>query len=312
MQNIAKGSYDASTWAAYRVTNRHATAINVYFGWIELQQLVVGNTNHRKGFVDLVKIYILSLYARTRHGQWNGFCRCCCKPFGCLLGIRIADDFSQRLQAKCFTLFFAHQNHRRGAIVQVRGVGSRYGAVFIKYRAKSRQFVETHLTEIFVFTNHNRVFAFYRNFNGSNFSIKFASRPGCCRTGVWGDGISILLFPWNFHFRSAKLGRIAHVIVVVHVGKAILENAIGDLTMTQTHAITGLVEVIRHIAHAFHAAGNHYFVLNALCTQHDGFHATGTNFINRCKRSSVANARKNTRLGGRGLAQVGRNYIAHI
>lgn len=89
----------------------------------------------------------------------------------------------------------------------------------------------------------------------------------------------ILCLPTNAVLLGALLGAYPHVVIVVNVPKAIMDDAVdyGAMAKPETHPC--FREVVRRVGHALEAAGHHgpsVAKRNALGSEHHRLHARGT------------------------------------
>jgi hypothetical protein len=115
-------------------------------------------------------------------------------------------------------------------------------------------------------------------------------------------------------FPGRQVGRVAHGVVLVHFPEAVLLEAVHELAVTVLVAKAGFFDVVGHVGHAFHAAGHHHVVdaeHDALGAEHDGFGARGAHLVDGGADHVVGQAGVQGGLAGGGLAEVGRQHVAH-
>ncbi len=103
------------------------------------------------------------------------------------------------------------------------------------------------------------------------------------------------------------------MIVVIDIPQPVFDNAVLHFGVTQLGAVTVFGQVIRHIAHTLHSAGNNdigLFQLDLVGCDHDRFHAGGTYLVDRGARGKFREPRLDGCLPGRCLADTGRQDVA--
>ena len=297
------------------MTNRNAATVDIDLGRIQIQEAIIGHTNHRKGFVDLVKVHIAGGDACPVHGQGDGFGWGRGEPFRGLLSVGVAQYSGQGLEPSGLGFTVGHEDHRRCPVVQVRGVGSGNRSFFFEDRFETRDLFKIHFGIVFVFGD--RCGAAFRSWDTHHrqFGGEFALLPSGCRPLVGFDGIGILVSPGNLHIACAQFRGVTHVVLVINIPKAVLKDAVHQLGMTELVPIASPIQIIRDLAHALHAAGNDYAVLpqfNGLGTQHDGLHARCTDLVDGGEGGGFGDACPHGGLGCRRLPQASTDDIPHV
>ncbi|MNS15217.1 hypothetical protein D3C72_468490 [compost metagenome] len=102
--------------------------------------------------------------------------------------------------------------------------------------------------------------------------------------------------------------------VIIDIGQAVFQQSVDQQSVSHLVAFA-LLYVMGRIAHAFHAARNYDSIdakLYLLGSEHDGFHARGTYFIDGGSIGFICNSGKFRGLSGWRLSEIGAQYIAHI
>lgn len=89
----------------------------------------------------------------------------------------------------------------------------------------------------------------------------------------------ILRLPTNAVLLGALLCTYPHVMIIVDVPKAVMDDAVDYSTMAKPETHPRLREVVRGVGHALEATGHHgpsVTERDALGSEHHRFHARGT------------------------------------
>ena len=160
----------------------------------------------------------------------------------------------------------------------------------------------------------DRIALALRNAHRHHFILETAFLPRGRAALVALDRKGILVLTAEAAFLRAQLGAVAHVVAVVHIGKAVLHHAVDQLHIAQLLAGAACCHVKRHLAHVLHAAGHHHIIVAGhyrLGTQHDRFHAARAHLVHRGTRHVMAKARVDRRLPCGRLAHVGLQHATH-
>ena len=98
-------------------------------------------------------------------------------------------------------------------------------------------------------------------------------------------GVGILRLSTDAVLFRAFLGADPHVVVIVDVPQAVVDDAVQDAAVTEPEARPRLWEVVRRVRHALEAAGRHGPPMterDALSGEHHRLHARGTHLNNMC------------------------------
>src|SRR5690606_8079155 len=101
LQYGRQGNDDASRRSAQWVAHRYGATVNAHDTRRQPPFAVISNSDHRKGFIDLIEVYLVrsdsGVLQRARYGLGGGRG----KPLGGLLCIGVAPYARQRLQPQC-------------------------------------------------------------------------------------------------------------------------------------------------------------------------------------------------------------------
>ena len=128
------------------------------------------------------------------------------------------------------------------------------------------------------------------------------------------DGVGVHLFTGQAVLVGRVLGKGAHQAAGACVFQTIKEHVVLDLAMTHAQTAAGLLNNVRRVGHALHAAGNHDAVaagLERVVGLHHGFHAGAAQLVDSRAASRRWQACVQARLAGRALLQAGGQDAAH-
>ena len=314
MEYIVEGGHDAGTGGTEGVTQGNAATVDIDFLVVDTQFLIEGHGNHGKSFVHLEVVDIVFREAGPLQSQWRGLGGRGCEPHGIVGSIGKRKDTCHGSQSQLFHFLFAYQHQGGSTIVDGGSVGSRYRAVFGKGRTQGRYLFEFNPLVFFVFGNGDRVSLALGDHDRYDFFFKDAFF-GCFGGAlIRADRVFILCFPADLVFSGGIIGANTHGYVVIGISEAVFGKAVYHFGVPVFAAPAGTGHVVGNVRHAFHATGNYQVIVtehNALCTEHNGFHTGRAHFIHGGTWHILADAGTKSCLAGRGLTEVGGNYITH-
>ena len=161
--------------------------------------------------------------------------------------------------------------------------------------------------------HHDVISSPLRHRDGNHLVRKFPSVPSARCTIVAFDGKGILILTRDAFFFGTQLRTIPHVGGVVDVRETIQQHAILNLDVAKFHAVPP-VQIMRHLAHVFHASGHHQISVaaeNGLAAEGNGFHPAGTHLVDSGAWNALPQARSHCSLTCRSLTDTRLQHIAH-
>ncbi len=112
-------------------------------------------------------------------------------------------------------------------------------------------FVKLHVFVFLVFRNHDGIAFALGHFHGYDFVVEFTFSPSLLRTGIAFDGVFVLLFAADATFLGTQFGCVAHVVVVMYVGGAVLHQAVDHRSVAEAVAVAGRVRSSKALGSCF-------------------------------------------------------------
>ena len=118
----------------------HRAAAHVHLRRVQLEELVVGDGDHREGLVDLPEVDVVRLEASSCSSSLlMASAGAMVNSTGLRAACGVAGDAAEDRPALRLGALRAHQHQRRRAVVDRRGVGGGDGAVLLEDRLEARR-----------------------------------------------------------------------------------------------------------------------------------------------------------------------------
>ena len=273
-----------------------------------------GHRDHSERFIDLVQVHfvrtptVLLEQLADRTDRRGGELR------RCLGEGRMADYACERRDAQPLRRRFAHHHQRRSAIRDRRRVRGGHRSGLAEGRLERGDFLEVRLERLLVaFDRHVALAALH--LHGGDFPRKRAVFIGPLGALERLNGEGILRLTREVERRRAFLGEGAHqAAFFVRVLEAVVEHVVDHLTVAHAHAATRLRQQVRRIGHTFHPAGDDYIYRargQHVVREHGRTHAGAAHLVHRRAAGGERQARAQSRLASRRLAEAGGQHAAH-
>mmetsp|Transcript_13544 Transcript_13544/g.23753 ORF Transcript_13544/g.23753 Transcript_13544/m.23753 type:complete len:431 (-) Transcript_13544:20-1312(-) len=315
LQHAVQSTNDTGSGRTNGVAQRYSTTVHVHLGQVQVQQSGVDQRHHGEGLVDLVVLHITRghtrMLHRTRHSIRGG-----CGELHRVAG-RIAEaaDLEQRSELVLAGEFAAHDHHGGGSVVQLGSIGRRDSAVLLEGRLQGAHLVHLDRTELLVLRHHRGLGALLASDGDRrHLEIELTGLPSSRSTLITGDGESVLVLTGDAVLGGAGLAAVAHVLVVVDVPEAVVDQAIDDGVVSESVAVAGTRQIVRNVGHRLHTTRNGHITVargNAQCRKHHSLHATGTHLVDGGGLGAQLQPSVDDGLASRGLAHTSRHNIAH-
>ena len=208
-----------------------------------------------------------------------------------------------------------HHDHRRGRVVDARGVARRHGAPVLEGGRELGERFEARVgARVLVLRDLDRGAAPLRDGDGDDLGFEAAGGLRGDGAAVALDGQLVLRHAADLEALGDVLGRHAHVVVVDGAAQPHLE-AVGEGHVAHARAVEAVPhEQVRRLAHALEPACDHDLGLagrDRLDGQVDRLQAGGAGAVDRHRRDRVRQACRERRAAG-GVARLGRlEHVAH-
>ncbi|MND80576.1 hypothetical protein D3C80_723490 [compost metagenome] len=312
-QGRQQGDEDARARRADRMAQGASATMDVDLVVRQVQVLHRRQGDHGKGFVDFEQIDLGQAPASALDQLVDGADRCGGEQRRGIGERRVPMDHRQRLQTLLLGLGTAHQHQRCSTIGDRAGVGRGHRAAVAEGRLELRDLVQASLGRLLVVADQALGLAL-GHFDRDDLAGKTAVLDRLLRAGQRGNGEGILLLTGKTIVLGAVLGKGAHqAALVVGVFEAVEEHVVDDPAVAHAVAATGLVQQVRGVGHAFHAASHNH--IGAAGQQqvvgHDRrLHARAAHLVQGGAGGALVQTGAQGRLARWRLAQACRQYAA--
>ncbi|MNS65827.1 hypothetical protein D3C72_990090 [compost metagenome] len=290
-------------------------ALGVHALGVGLEHLEAGQGDGGEGLVDLDHVQVghghVGLLERLLDGERGHGVQ-----VGRLLADhRVADDRRQRLEAEFLGLLLAHEHQGGRAVVDAGGVAGGDQAVGAEGGLQLAELVGGGVrADRLVTADDDRVGLALGHAHGHDLLGELAGLVG----GV-GELVAAgrpLVHGLTGH--AELLGDVgavdAHVDVVEGAPQAVVDHRVDQFAVAHAVAVAGLLEQVRRVGHALHAAGDEDLALaHALegVGHGHGAQARGADLVDGQGRGGHGQTGGDRRLAGRDLAEAGLQHGAH-
>src|SRR5215510_1006508 len=222
-------------------------------------------------------------------------------------------DARKRRLAELGGLACFHEHDGGGAVVDARGIGSSDRAVLgecrpqLGYRLERRS-----MFGMFVSIGDDIAFARLHS-HRHDLVLELSGLLRSFRLVLGGHRELVLLRAGDLPLARDVLGRVAHMIAVECIPKAVLDHGIDHVEVAHFHA-AAQVGAVRCLAHGFLTPGNHDFgvaVENGLVAKRDRAQAGPAKLVDAPGWTLHWDPRSDRGLASRVLALAGREYLTH-
>src|SRR5215467_1267747 len=222
-------------------------------------------------------------------------------------------DARKRRLAELGGLACFHEHDGGGAVVDARGIGSSDRAVLgecrpqLSYRLERRS-----MFGMFVSIGDDIAFARLHS-HRHDLVLELSGLLRSFRLVLGGHREFVLLRAGDLPLARDVLGRVAHMIAVECIPKAVLDHGIDHVEVAHFHA-AAQVGAVRCLAHGFLTPGNHDFgvaVENGLVAKRDRAQAGPAKLVDAPGWTLHWDPRSDRGLASRVLALAGREYLTH-
>src|SRR5262245_17635745 len=222
-------------------------------------------------------------------------------------------DARERHFAELGGLACLHEHDGAGAVVDARGIASSDRAVLGECRPQLGYRLERR-SMFGMFVSIDDDIAFTRLHSHLHDLVLELSRLlRSFRLVLGGHRELVLLRAGDLPLARDVLGRVAHMIAVESIPKAVLDHGIDHVEVAHFHAATQM-GAVRRLAHGFLPPGDHDFgvaVENGLVPKRDRAQAGPAKLVDAPGRSLHGDTRSDRGLAGRVLALTGRENLTH-
>ncbi len=296
------------------MAERACAAVNVDLVVVQIQIAHRGHGDDGERLVDLEQIHLgrgpaglLEHFANRTDGRGG-------EPRGCLRMGGVSAYLGAHPQTAPLGLRAAHHHQRRGAVGDGAGVGRGDGAAFAEGGLEMRNLVEPGLARLLV--DGDLAFACAAaHGDRDDLALEAAVFDGGLRAGERRDRECVLGLAGELVGLRAVLGEAAHETALVEgILETVDEHVIEHAAVTHAIAAAGLLEQIRRVAHALHAAGHHDLVAagaQQIVGEHGRLHARPAHLVDGRAAGFLAEAGAEGGLPGGRLSLAGGQNAAH-
>lgn len=256
LENRGEGGDDTSTRAAERVANSNGTTVDVDLVGVEAENLHVGKSNDRESLVNLVEFDLVRGQAGVLDSFGNGKSRSNSESLRLALGVTPAENSGNRLEVELLELSLGDKDDGGGAIVDGGGVGGGDTTVWLESRAHGLELGLVEVLDLVVALDLDwGLAAATADLNGNNLGEQ-TSLSGGLGLFVRVDSVLVLSLTGELVVLSAKLTGKTHVLLLVRVGEAVLQDTVDEGLVAVLGAGSKDREVVGSVGHGFGTASN--------------------------------------------------------
>ena len=304
---LEDGGDDAGAGAAEGVADGDGAAVDVDLFGVDAEDLHVGEGDDGEGLVDLVEVDVLGLEAGVLDGLGDGEGGGDGEALGLALGVAPAEDLGDGLEAELLELGLGDEDDGGGAVVDGGGVGGGDGAVRLEGGPHGLELGLVEVLDLVVAVDDDvGLAAAARHLDGDDL-LEEAGLGGGLGLLVRVDGVVVLVLAGEAVVRGAELALQAHVLLLVGVRQAVLEDAVDEGLVTVLGAVAEVGQVVGRVGHGLGAAGDddgrgaEHDVLGA---QLDGLEGRGADLVHRRGDGGLGEAGADGALAGGTLAEA--------
>lgn len=234
------------------------TAVLVHLLLLDLEDLHVGEGDDGEGLVDLVRVDGLLFHAGVLQRLRDGQGRSGGEPRRRLRRICPAEDLGDGLDVELLELFLAHQQQGGGTVGERGGVGGRDGtALLLEHRPKLGRLGLVEVLRLLVgIDDHVRLATSGSNLDRDNLVGKSLLLLRFKGLLVRSDTVAILVLARERVLAGTEFGLETHVLELVGVGQAILDDAVDDRLVTELGPVPDVGQVVGSVRHRLGTTGD--------------------------------------------------------
>lgn len=309
-EDAEQGGDDASAGAAERVAKGDGTAVKVDLVLGDAANLHVRKSDDGEGLVDLESIDSAELNTGVLEGLGHGERGGSGELGGAVSGIAPAHDLANGLQTVLLDGLLGGKDDGGGAVREGRGVGSSDSAG--AGDEDGPQSLGLGLVEVLglvvLVDNDVGLAPAAADLNGGNLLLEPAVGLGGLGLLVRANAVVILVLAGEAVLGGALLSLDTHVLRLVHVGKAVLQDTVDELLVTELGAGAQGREVVRDVGHGLGATGDNDLGVasdDGLGTENDGLQGRSADLVDGGSDGCLRKAGAEGALAGRVLAKAG-------
>lgn len=307
LEDGGEGGDDTGTRGTERVANGNRAAVDVDFVSRKVEELHVGEGNDGEGLVDLVKVDIVLSETGVLDGLGDGGSRSDSEALRLTLGIGPAQNLGNGLNTELLDLGLGHEDNSGGTIIDGGGVGGGDGAVGLESRAHSLELSLVQVLDLIVAVNGDVGLATAAaNLDRDNL-LEETSLGGGLGLLVRVDSVLVLSFTSELVLDSAELGLETHVLLLVNIGQAILEDTVDESLVAVLGAVAEVGKVVRSVGHGLSSASDDNIggaEHDVLGTEDDGLEGRSADLVDGGGNGGLGEAGAHGALACRSLAEA--------
>lgn len=312
MQNRVKSDNDSGTGTSEGMANGNSSSVHVDLGGVQIQQLGVGQTNHREGLVELVKVNVLGLEASSLQSHGDSQSGGSGELDGFIGSLAPRHNLEQGLETELLDLGGRSKDDSGTSVVDGGGVGGGHATVLLEDGSGGLELVLVQVLVLLVLGDNNTGLASETGqLNGGNLVLELAGGVSSLGLLVRANGKLVLLLSRDGVGLSTDLGGNTHGLAIVGVKQTVSLDTVNERTVAVLVGDTGL-HVVGHVGHGLGTAGNNNVGRaghDGLGTLDDGLHAGGAYLVDGGGDNGVGQTGLESDLSSGGLANAGREHV---